>query len=113
MLSLLDNAISLCSSGVLDDEEELPQELISNELLLATQQQSNQGSPIVTNVNGFEMDVITVDNVEIEGEKRRQAVAKNKAGIIMLRGEASFSSNDQILIDELVFYIQQNDLKAD
>ena len=31
----------------------------------------------------------------------------------MLRGEASFSSNDQILIDELVYYIQTNDLKAD
>ena len=31
----------------------------------------------------------------------------------MLQGEPSYSSNDQILIDELVFYIQQNDLKAD
>ena len=30
----------------------------------------------------------------------------------MLKGELSYSSNDQILIDELVFYIQQNDLKA-
>jgi len=31
----------------------------------------------------------------------------------MLRGEWSFSSIDQILIDELVFYIQTNNLKAD
>jgi hypothetical protein len=31
----------------------------------------------------------------------------------MLKGEPSFSSNDQILIDELIFYIEQNDLKAD
>ena len=31
----------------------------------------------------------------------------------MLQGEPSFSSNDQILIDELVYYIQTNDLKAD
>ena len=31
----------------------------------------------------------------------------------MLQGEPSFSSNDQILIDELVFYIEQNDLKSD
>ena len=64
-------------------------------------------------VNGFTMDVIPVDNVIIGGLKRRRAVAKNKAGIIMLRGEASFSSNDQILIDELVYYIESNDLKAD
>ena len=45
--------------------------------------------------------------------KRRRAIARNRAGVIMLRGEYSFSSIDQILIDELVFYIQQNDLKAD
>ena len=108
MLSLLDNAIETCSK-----DENLPKELISNELLLATQQQAAQTQPVVTNVNGFEMGVVTVDNEEIQGEKRRQAIAKNKAGVIMLRGEASFSSNDQILIDELVFYIQQNDLKAD
>jgi hypothetical protein len=29
----------------------------------------------------------------------------------MLQGEWSYSSIDQILIDELVFYIQQNNLK--
>jgi hypothetical protein len=45
--------------------------------------------------------------------KRRRATATNRSGIVMLTGEWSFSSIDQILIDELVFYIQQNDLKAD
>ena len=45
--------------------------------------------------------------------KRRRAIARNKSGVVMLQGEWSFSSIDQILIDELVFYIQQNDLKAD
>ena len=45
--------------------------------------------------------------------KRRRAIAKNKQGVVMLKGEYSFSSIDQILIDELVFYIQQNNLKAD
>jgi hypothetical protein len=39
--------------------------------------------------------------------------SKNKQDIIMLTGEWSYSSIDQILIDELVFYIQQKDLKAD
>ena len=58
------------------------------------------------------MSVIPVEgstNLEL---KRRRAVARNSQGIIMLKGEPSFSSNDQILIDELVFYINQNDLKA-
>ena len=45
--------------------------------------------------------------------KRRRALARNKQGVVMLKGEFSFSSIDQILIDELVFYIQQNNLKAD
>ena len=45
--------------------------------------------------------------------KRRRAIARNKQGVVMLKGDWSFSSIDQILIDELVFYIQQNNLKAD
>ena len=59
------------------------------------------------------MDVVTLTDQSINGLERRQATAKNSQGIIMLKGDPSFSSNDQILIDELVFYIKQNDLKAD
>ena len=73
---------------------------------------SNQLSPVVTNINGFEMGVISVDGDSDLELKRRRAVARNSQGIIMLQGEPSFSSNDQILIDELVYYIKQNDLKA-
>ena len=107
-LSLLDSLVNGCAiEGALSQEE------LNEDLLAATQQQENQLSPIVTNVNGFEMDVISIDSSSVNGLKRRQAIAKNQAGIIMLRGEASFSSNNQILIDELTFYIKQNDLKAD
>ena len=58
------------------------------------------------------MSVISVESSQVGALTRRRAIARNKAGIIMLQGEPSFSSNDQILIDELVFYIKQNDLKA-
>ena len=111
LFSILDTLIQGCAEeigGTLGEQEQ-----ISKELLESTQQQSQQLSPVVTNINGFEMNVVNVDNVTIGGLKRRKAVARNKAGVIMLQGEPSFSSNDQILIDELVFYIQQNDLKAD
>jgi hypothetical protein len=110
-MSLLDMLIGSC----IPEEKDgiIVQESLSEELLEITQAQSQQLSPVVTNVNGFIMSVISVDSVEIDGTKRRQAIAQNQAGIIMLRGEASFSSNDQILIDELVYYIQENDLKAD
>ena len=44
--------------------------------------------------------------------KRRRALASNSDGVVLLQGEWSFSSIDQILIDELVFYIKINNLKA-
>jgi len=107
-LSLLDSLIQGCAiEGALSQEE------ISDELLAATQKQSQQLSPVVTNVNGFKMGVIPVDGTTTNSLKRRKAIARNAQGVIMLEGEPSFSSNDQILIDELVYYIKQNDLKAE
>jgi len=87
------------------------QSQISTELTALTIQQSTQTSPVVTNVNGFEISVITEQSNN--SLKRRRAIARNKQGVVMLQGDLSFSSIDQILIDELVFYIQQNNLKAD
>ena len=107
-LALLDQLLQKCAI-----DGALPQETLSSDLLLSTQEQTNQGSPVITNVNGFEMGVISTENTTEDQIKRRQAVARNAAGVIMLRGEPSFSSNDQILIDELIFYIKQNNLKAD
>jgi len=103
LLDLLDNLVQKCYPDA-------DQEQISAELIALTQQQSNQLSPVVTNVNGFEMGVET--EITTNSLKRRRAIARNKSGIVMLKGEFSFSSVDQILIDELIFYIQQNDLKA-
>ena len=84
---------------------------VSEELVDLTRDQSNQLSPIVINVNGFEMGVET--EITERSLKRRRAIARNKNGVVMLKGEYSFSSIDQILIDELVFHIQQNDLRAE
>ena len=106
ILRFLDLVTQYCSS--LDG---VTQEQISSELTNFTQEQSQQLSPVITNVNGFEMGVETEKTINTL--KRRRAIARNKGGVVMLKGEWSFSSIDQILIDELVFYIQQNDLKAD
>jgi hypothetical protein len=62
-------------------------------------------------INGFNIEVIEVDKNSIDGIKRKQAVGKNNRGIIMVRGKESFSSSDQVLIDELKFYIQVNNIK--
>jgi len=111
ILQFLDLVTQYCSSLDGDSSLEAIQQQISSELLDFTKEQSQQLSPVVTNVNGFEMSVETEKTTN--SLKRRRAIARNKSGIVMLKGEYSFSSIDQILIDELVFYIQTNDLKAD
>ena len=103
-LNLLDGLIQHCAP-------DSSQEQLARELTLLTQQQTQQESPVVINVNGFTMKVET--EVTDKSLKRRRAIAVNQSNVVMLKGEWSFSSIDQILIDELVFYIQQNDLKAD
>jgi hypothetical protein len=103
-LNFIDKITQICSPNS-------SQQQISTELTILTQQQTQQLSPVVINVNGFEMGVETEPITN--PLKRRRAIARNKGGVVMLTGEWSFSSIDQILIDELVFYIQQNNLKAD
>ncbi len=104
LLNLLDQLIEKCYPNA-------EQEKVTIELTALTNEQSQQLSPVVTNVNGFTMGVET--EITNKPLKRRRATATNKQNVVMLRGEWSFSSIDQILIDELVFYIQQNNLKAD
>ena len=87
-------------------------ELINQELLDLSQEQEEDGNPVIRNINGFIMAVVTDDKNPVGSLKRRYAIAKNTRGVVQLKGEPSFSSSDQILIDQLVFYIQQNDLKA-
>jgi hypothetical protein len=103
LLNLLDLLIQSCYPN--DNQEQ-----IAIDLTNLTIQQSTE-VPVVTNVNGFEM-IVETENTN-NSLKRRRAIAQNKQGVIMLKGEWSFSSIDQILIDELVFYIQQNNLKAE
>ena len=104
LLKMLDGLIQDCYP-------EAGQSDLRAELLELVKEESNQESPLVTNVNGFEMGVETEKTTSTL--KRKRAIARNKQGIIMLKGEFSYSSIDQILIDELSFYIQTNNLKAD
>ena len=106
LLNLLDKLVEKCYPDA-------NQEQISAELTAITINESNQLSPVITNVNGFTMGVETEPQSSALSIKRRRAIATNKQGVVMLTGEWSFSSIDQILIDELVFYIQTNDLRAD
>ena len=110
LLKSIDNMTQECSeeNGVTD----LELEAINQELLDLAEEGEEDGNPIISNTNGFIFSVETDNSNPVGTLKRRFAVAKDSRGITLLKGEPSFSSSDQILIDELVFYIQQNDLKA-
>ena len=110
-LKKIDELIKKCSDGT------IPMDEVNAELLALTEGQTLQGEPVVQNVNGFIMDVVVDENSKQgygEGTLySRYAVAKNSTGVVILKGEPSFSADPQILIDELSFYIQNNNLKAD
>jgi len=109
LLKIADNKIDQCSQEAGID---FTQEEIDNELLAIGAQEEEDGNPVLTNVNGFKMSVQPVPKTEVGSIVKRQAVAKDSKGIIILKGEPSFSASDQILIDELAFYITSNNLKA-
>ena len=105
LLKIADEKMNQCA-------ENLELEEISAELLAIQNQEIEDGNPVVTNVNGFDMGVQPVPKTEVGSLIKRQAIAKDSKGVIVLKGEPSFSASDQILIDELAFYITNNNLKA-
>ena len=105
-MDLLDQALQQCCPDSEEFQEELSQELLALKEQIALQ----DNSPVITIVNGFTMDV--EQEITEKPLKRRRSIAKDTSGVTVLKGEWSFSSIDQILIDELVFYIQTNNLKA-
>ena len=107
LLKTGDELIGECAKDKIDNGEITLEEL-REEIQELNEEEEKSLSP---NINGFELSVVEL-NKEVGSLKPRQAVAKNKDGVILLRGESSFSASDKILIDELVFYIKSNNLKA-
>jgi hypothetical protein len=108
-LKKIDALIEKCSI-----EGDIGMEEIESELLdLQNSTTEDDGAPVVKVVNGFTMNVVQDPKSKVGDLYRRYATASNSQGIVILKGESSFSATDQILIDELAFYIVQNNLKAD
>jgi len=105
-LNLLDILIQHCAPNTPQSQE------ILNQILLdLTKEAETQTVVNPPSINGFTLTVET--EITEKPLKRKRAIAKNRSGVNLLQGEWSFSSIDQILIDELSFYIQTNNLKAD
>ena len=110
LLKSIDKLIQECAEEAGGSQLQLV--AINQELLDLAAEEEEDGNPVIPALNGFIFSVETDNKNPVGTLKRRFAVAKNNQGITLLKGEPSFSSSDQILIDELIFYIQQNDLKA-
>ena len=109
LVRTLDGAIGKCAQDQIDSGEIKLEELRDEIQQLETEEEEQE--KLEPFVNGFDISVVEL-NREVGTLKPRQAIAKNKDGVIQLKGEPSFSATDQVLIDELIFYITSNDLKA-
>jgi hypothetical protein len=119
-LNMLDSLIQGCTEEYLQEHPEDAEQIqtqVNNNLLESLneiiQQQTEEQETNSREHKGFTFQVESINTSEVNGLQRRRALALNSQGIVMLKGEPSFSSNDKILIDELKFYINQNDLKAE
>lgn len=83
--------------------------IIENNTLISDLQNSADSSKNV--YNGFKLEVL-LDNKNETRFPKRYAVAKTPNGVIVLRGESSFSSSPEILIEEIKFIIDRDNLKV-
>ena len=105
ILRAIDQLVFECAPGT--QLEEINQDLRDLE------KETEANAVVPTNqVNGFTIEVQTIDQNAVGDLKRRQAVGKNAQGVVLVKGDASFSAEDTVLINELAYYIQSNDLKA-
>lgn len=107
----LDNLIFKCASP------SLAQNLNLQPSLTTSLSGDDLSDPLLDNnelnetYNGFSFAIL-IDKDNSTRFTKRYAVAKNNDGVIMLRGESSFSSSPKVLIDELKFIIDRDNLKA-
>lgn len=101
LLKLLDWAIERCSDG---------EDLVAIDFETALIDEAAAPTPDL--VNGFKLGIVTDNKTPVGSLKRRYATATNSQGVVVLKGEPSFSASEQILKDELAFYIRSNNLKA-
>ena len=84
---------------------------LDEELTNITKESADAGETIQTEYNGFILAVETQEGETNKDLKRRYAVGKDTNGVVVVKGEPSYASSDQILINELIFTIDKNDLK--
>lgn len=104
MLQQFDQIINLCAPfATLDPLSDDVFLTVANQLLA---QDTNAGSLY----KGFRLEIETKKYTDTVNQNR--AVGKNNSGIVLIATEYSFASNPNVLIEELKFIIDRDDLKA-
>ena len=103
-LNSLDDKIKECGSP---ENLEAP----SKELIEISQaQQQAEKSPNLSTYQGF---IFEIEEVPFSPTvNRKRALGKNQDGITLIQTELSFTPSDKVLIDELKFIIDRDNLKA-
>ena len=104
LLDRLDILITLCDPNAnLTGISDSINTVYDNELIATSTE--NDGT-----YKGFILEIESTPFTDTVNKNR--AVGKNRSGIILISTESSFASNPQVLIDELKFIIDRDDLKS-
>lgn len=113
IFNLLDPLILRCQSNINQPNTNLEINLtpLSKELIsISLLQEQADDSPNLSTYQGF---VIEIEEVPFSPTiNRKRALGKNQDGIVLIQTELSFATIDQILINELKFTIDKDNLKA-
>ena len=106
ILDKIDTKIKLCDKYATNSLSTISPDLIK---IANLQKQAEQTQNNVT-YNGFTLEIETLPFTPTVNRKR--AIGKNKDNIVLIKTELSFTTDDQILINELKLMIDSNNLKA-
>jgi hypothetical protein len=106
LLGSLDQLIQQCAQ-----DQQISLVAIDADLIKAANATNNQLDNEGITYKGFTFG-IQEDTKDNNKYVKRYAIARDVSGVIVLRGESSFSASTQILIDELKFIIDRDNLKA-
>jgi hypothetical protein len=107
LLRALDLALQNCS-----EEQNIPMEEINSELNALASRTIKATELDENDYKGFTFE-IKEDPTNVSKYTKRFAQALNRQKVPVLKSESSFASNPQVLIDQLKFIIDSQDLKAD
>lgn len=107
LLNILDELIIKCAG-----DKDLALQTLNNELTQLGSIQIQELQNTTAKYKGFTFEIL-IDNSSNTKYPKRYAVAKDKFGVIVLKGESSYTPNPTILIEELKFIIDRDNLKGE